>query len=208
MTSRRRFSVLPFTDKVFKKLVAYMHLGRTLMLLRPSITISDYAANVQVRRQPGQRCAIVTLTGAGLQAQSAHVQGSCGFACACMCVYVCLCLCVCMWAHPQLHLAWDMQSVACPQALQDTMNEHDIFKSTDAHRPYNMLWLCRTLLVASMRASGISGLAAPALERTLEQKEVPCKHRNDLTCRRMFCGLSHVRAVHVVYALSGCVLLS
>ena len=40
------------------------------------------------------------------------------------------------------------------------MRKHSIFQASDSHSPYNMLWLCRTLLVASMRANGISGLVA------------------------------------------------
>jgi len=51
--------------------------------------------------------------------------------------------------------------LACTEVLQDAMNLRCIFKSTDTHMPYNTFWLCQTLLVASMRAPGITGLAAP-----------------------------------------------
>jgi hypothetical protein len=73
------------------------------------------------------------------------------------------------------------------------MHENAIFKSNDSHKPYNMLWLCRTLLVASMRAAGISGLAAPPLQGTLARKKQVPHHR--ITTMRLAhalcCGLLH-----------------
>ena len=80
------------------------------------------------------------------------------------------------------------------QVLQAVMNEHGLFRSSDTTAPYNMLWLVRALLVADMRANGISGLVAPCLQGSAARDQVlrtECaKHawlrKDDKTCTLVF----------------------
>ena len=54
---RRLFKVLPFSKLVCQRLSAYMHVGSAVLRLQPCVTVSDYSANMKVRR-PKPNCAV------------------------------------------------------------------------------------------------------------------------------------------------------
>ena len=106
--------------------------------------------------------------------------------CACARVRACACVsvCVCPPTHGQVHenacpcIAVFPHVAPCTQVLSTVMKRHNLFKSSNGNAAYNMLWLVRALLVASMRSNGISGLVVSHLQGGVDQEQVslPLQH--------------------------------
>ena len=92
---RRLFKVLPFSKLVCQRLSAYTHVGSAVLRLQPCVTVSDYSANMKVRR-PKPSCAVAVSQCASVVVRVCVLVVLHKCMQACVCVRVCVCVTVCV----------------------------------------------------------------------------------------------------------------